>query len=274
MSSDKETEFFSTRHGYKGDTPPIEFVETMPSEFHYSLLQCARNCGLDYYRMYCEIANYLCIIIDANKVFESTDKENFNRSYNILIRCKWYEVYDIAEILFVILRRESEHKSDSYMSHMNRYFSKNGVGWEFSKDGKIERRHERALKKSVEDASNALKEGGAPKTADMINDAMRDISHRPNPKTEDAIKSAIGAMESVSRKVLNSKKTLGKITSQLDIPKPLDEAVEKLWGFSSENARHGSEDNNPSVEDAELVIHVSAAVCTYLIKKKQQKNNA
>ena len=274
MSSDKETESFSVRYGYGGNTPPIKFIDTMPDGFYYSLLQCACNSGLSSGEIYSIIAYRLGIIIDKEKVKWAHDETNFSNALDLLVKCEWYERYNIAEILFSLLKRKDKHKSNSYVLHMNRYFSMNGIGWEFSENGKVERRHERALKKSVEDASNALEERGMPNTADMINDAMKAMSHRPDPQTIDAINHAIGAVESVSKEILDSKKSLGKIISQLEIPKPLDQAVEKLWGFSSGNTRHREEKKKPKIEDAELVIHVSAAICTYLIKKKQQKNNA
>ncbi len=50
----------------------------------------------------------------------------------------------------------------------------------------------------------------------------------------------------------------------LGLPKPLDTAVFNLYEFASQN---DSEENHPIPDDAELIAHVSRAVCTYLTKK-------
>jgi hypothetical protein len=63
--------------------------------------------------------------------------------------------------------------------------------------------------------------------------------------------------------------TLGEILKRYRdlIPKPLDEAVTKIWGFASENARHINEGCEPNFEEAELVVSTVAGVSTYLSKK-------
>ena len=51
-------------------------------------------------------------------------------------------------------------------------------------------------------------------------------------------------------------------------PRPLDVAVEKWWGYTSEVGRHLQEGREPLAEEAELVATVCAAVVTYLVKKQ------
>jgi hypothetical protein len=51
------------------------------------------------------------------------------------------------------------------------------------------------------------------------------------------------------------------------IPKPLDAAVEKAWGYASERARHIQEGNEPIREEAELIVGIAATVATYLARK-------
>jgi hypothetical protein len=48
---------------------------------------------------------------------------------------------------------------------------------------------------------------------------------------------------------------------------PLDQAVEKIWGFASKQGRHGREGDAPDTEDAELAVHVAAAVTASRTKK-------
>jgi hypothetical protein len=60
---------------------------------------------------------------------------------------------------------------------------------------------------------------------------------------------------------------LGALVPKLDLPKPLDVAVEKLWGFASDRARHLREGKNVSADEAELVVSVACAVCAFLAKR-------
>lgn len=67
------------------------------------------------------------------------------------------------------------------------------------------------------------------------------------------------------------KATLGAIIKKHPalLPSPLDVAADKLWGFASEQGRHLREGREPGREEAELAVHVAAAVATYLSKKFQ-----
>ena len=65
------------------------------------------------------------------------------------------------------------------------------------------------------------------------------------------------------------KSTLGFVLARNPglLPAPLDQAIEKLWGFASEQGRHLREGRVPSYEEAEVAVHVAAAVARYLSKK-------
>ena len=40
-----------------------------------------------------------------------------------------------------------------------------------------------------------------------------------------------------------------------------------FWGFSSEQGRHLREGRPPKIDEAELLVHLSASICLYLSKK-------
>ncbi len=56
------------------------------------------------------------------------------------------------------------------------------------------------------------------------------------------------------------------------IPSPLDQAVTKIWGFTSEQGRHLREGEAPEYLEAELVVEVTSAIATYLGKKLSGTN--
>jgi hypothetical protein len=80
----------------------------------------------------------------------------------------------------------------------------------------------------------------------------------------------MAALECVARTASGDSDTLGPLIKRHPglIPKPLDVAVEKVWGYASERARHIQEGNEPARDEAELVVGVAATVATYLCGKK------
>jgi hypothetical protein len=67
--------------------------------------------------------------------------------------------------------------------------------------------------------------------------------------------------------------TLGEIIKRNPdlFPRPLDEAMAKLWGYASGAARHVREGNVPSHAEAELIVGTTAAACTYLAAKISER---
>jgi hypothetical protein len=67
-------------------------------------------------------------------------------------------------------------------------------------------------------------------------------------------------------------KTLGQILkARRDLfPPPLDTAVEKLWGFASEEIRHVNEGATVEFAEVELVVNVACAAASYLTRKAEE----
>jgi hypothetical protein len=51
------------------------------------------------------------------------------------------------------------------------------------------------------------------------------------------------------------------------VPLPLDTALEKAWGYASNEARHVVEGRELKREEAELLVGLASTVVTYLSKK-------
>jgi hypothetical protein len=81
----------------------------------------------------------------------------------------------------------------------------------------------------------------------------------------------MGALEGVLRDVTGTegKKTLGDIIKQNPdlFPKPLDMAIDKVWGYASNEARHVSEGHDPERVEAELVVGLAAVLISYINQK-------
>ena len=103
-----------------------------------------------------------------------------------------------------------------------------------------------------------------------IKEAIADLSRRPNPEVTGAVQHSLAALECLSREVIGNKKdTLGVLISKHPeiVPPPLDVAISKIFGFGSEQGRHLKEGHEPAYEEAELLVHLSASLCSYLCKK-------
>lgn len=77
-------------------------------------------------------------------------------------------------------------------------------------------------------------------------------------------------MECLCREITGEKKsTLGKLIKEHPniVPSPLNKVISEIFGFSSEQGRHLREGGEPNYEEAELVVHLSASLCSYLCKK-------
>ena len=86
-----------------------------------------------------------------------------------------------------------------------------------------------------------------------------------------AIQHAIAALECTARDVTGEPNlTLGRLVPRLGLAPPLDSAVEKLWGYASDRARHIREGQAVTTEEAELVVSVACAVCSFLSRRDRE----
>jgi len=158
--------------------------------------------------------------------------------------------------------------ADDFRDRLNQFFRKKGIGWELSSTDGILFRGDETFTTTTTEAVNVLQESGRSVAANEIHEALMDISRRPEPDRTGAIQHAIAAMECVVRDVTGeSGATLGKLIPKLGLPKPLDAAVEKLWGFASDRARHLREGGVADDLEVELVVSVACAVASFLVKR-------
>ena len=105
-----------------------------------------------------------------------------------------------------------------------------------------------------------------------LEEARRDLSRRPDPDVTGCVQHSMAALECAARICSGDENaTLGEIikrqSARLGIPKPLDKALEKFWGYASDKGRHLREGGTPNRDEAELLLSVAAAVTTYLLQK-------
>lgn len=129
---------------------------------------------------------------------------------------------------------------------------------------------------SVEDARNTLEDQGMKNAASEFDEALRDL-RRHEPDVTGAIQHAYAGLESAAREAAeDSTLTLGglmkKCPENLEIPRPIAEVVSKVWGYSSEVARHMREgQGRPTPDEARLLVAIAASVATYLARRMSSR---
>jgi hypothetical protein len=262
---------FSKRYGFRQVRgAPITMRTDAPLELRGVIVQLAYECGFSPRTLRPLVCRTLRKRPDGDNWSEYPNIDN--EIHALVDGCEWYRVYDVIEAVAGVMRETPfSYETDRFESELNDYFVENGIGWKLVA-GRIEVRGDAIFEESIRRAGEHLQTSGFSTATNELREAIGDLSRRPAPDVTGAIQHSMAALECVARAVCrNEKATLGEILKQHRgvIPRPLDEAVAKLWGFASENARHVSEGREPSFAEAELLVGVVAGVVTYLTKKQQ-----
>jgi hypothetical protein len=260
---------FSKRYGYDmaAEPAPISVREDAPSEFRSVLIDMAYESGLKPRAVRDIVCKTLRVRPDANNW---SDYPNIDQEVRDLVDgAQWYNVYDIAEAIYNAPGRSRLDGMRHFLHELNAYFVSRGIGWEL-KDGGLRYRGPEGFETVVNAAQSAVSVRGHRTAANELHQAIGDLSKRPIPDRTGAVQHAMASLECVARDVAGSTATLGDvIKANRDLmPKPLDVAVEKIWGFTSERGRHLIEGREPTAEEAELIVGLAAAIGSYLVKVK------
>jgi hypothetical protein len=196
----------------------------------------------------------------------------------VLIGCEWFRLYDFIEDLFRELDFHDTELHDEneefyaypFQEKLNAYFVHAGIGWQLV-HGKVTVRGDDAFQRTVQIAPVELTASGRMTASDCIEDAIRNLSFRPNPRLGAAVARATNAMECVLHDITGEKKMqFGDYLRSYPrlIPGELAKTLGGLWGYASnEGARHGKEGVEPPREEAEFIVSIAAALTTYLNRK-------
>jgi hypothetical protein len=213
-----------------------------------------------------------------------TEYPNVNDEVHDLVSgCEWFEFYDLVEAVARDLSRVEERQwgeerkepaGQYFEREVNLHFRKEGVGWQLA-GGELQMRGPEAFEVSVNRAKKTLSKANRPTAAQEIHQALQDLSKRPDPDLTGAVQHGMAALECVARETTGDHRaTLGEILKRNPdlLPKPLDQSVDKAWGYASEMGRHIREGRTPGAEEAELIVGLCASVSDYLLKKSSRKN--
>ena len=258
---------FSTRHGLSRPDAEITVRQEAPGEMRDALVSIAYQCGFKP----STLRDLLCRIL-----YRAPDKGNWSEFPNIdgeardlLADCEWFEVYDFVEAL----ASNSRGISVSFGEEVNRYFRIAGVGWQLVSD-RLEMRGTEVFEQAIRQGQQELHRQGRFTAAGELHEAIQDLSRRPTPEITGAIQHAMAALECVARDACVSKETLGDLVRRNPnlFPKPIDQIVEKAWGYTSNFGRHLQEGKAPEFEEAEMMVGISGVLCRYLARRTTSLN--
>jgi hypothetical protein len=264
-------ERFSKRFGHKPTHKEITIRDNAPIGLRKIIPYLFYGLGFPYEPSF--LRNIVCQI-----VMIAPDKSNRSEYPNIefevlklISNCEWYLVYDIIEEIWDSI--ENSYSRKEFQEELNEYFKQNGIGWKIE-NGLIEIRGDETFENTIETVVTVLQEVKLKTAETEIREAITDLSRRPQPDITGAIQHSIVCLECLSREITGDKKaTLGELIKKYPdiVPRPLDQAIEKIWGYTCEQGRHLREGQVPGYEEAELIVEVTAAISTYLVKKVREK---
>jgi hypothetical protein len=274
---------FSERFGYETPDAEITIRYEAPHELRGVVLSIAYEAGLSP----SSLRTLICSLLRKRPNSSNwSEYPNIAQEVERLIDgCEWFEVYDVIEEIYETLTEwdrasfiglNEESQAETFSRELNKYFRKRGIGWQ-SVDGHLQIRGPEAFEDAVQRAQKVLEETGRQTTSHEIHQALLDLSRRPMPDLTGAIQHALAALECIARDTSGDpKSTLGNILKGNPglVPAPLDQAVEKAWGFASEYGRHLREGRNPKMEEAELLVGLASVTATYLAKKVDKEGKA
>jgi hypothetical protein len=187
---------------------------------------------------------------------------------DMLTGCIWYHVYWLLEDVYAELSTRSSLLADEFATRINTYFGETGVGWELL-NGTLQVRGGAGLDYALQTALEALERTGRQTAHEQLQEAMKDLSRVPEAEVTGAVQHSIAALECVARDLVGDPQiTLGKLVKRYPdlMPTTLATVVDKVFGFASNEARHLEEGKKIDFCEAELVVSLSAAVITYLLR--------
>lgn len=202
---------------------------------------------------------------------QNWSKDNVVREIHSLIEeAEWYQVYDAAEaVADELLRRNLYEEYAEYEAEINRTLEECFVGWRMV-EARFQVRGEEAVQTVLDKAMADVDQSGLSVAPKELREAIADLSRRPEPDLSGAIHHAMGSLEAIARHCTGDPNSgLGEIVKKHPglLGEPLNTAVAKFWGYSSEQARHVREGRQLDGDEVELAVGAAAVIASFLLRR-------
>lgn len=266
---------FSARYDYRPTSKPITVRKDAPDTLRNAIVLLAQKANMPPYELREVVCNVLLVRPDTENYW--SDGPILHEVECLLENAHWYKIYEVAEAIYVALQNGDSQITYSldpaeFECRLNEFLVENGIGWELQ-EGKFIHRGADVFTRSTQEVPRILEENGFQNAANEIREALQDISRIPQPDITGSLQHVMAALEATAREVTGKPKpTLGSLISELNLPSPLDKATHKLWGYASNQARHGSEQRTIDRTEAELVVTVAGALCAFISQREFSVN--
>ena len=267
--ADKENGRFSRRFGFADHRGGELIRHDAPESLRCGLLQAAIEAGL----RPSPLRQVVCgtLRVRPNPANWSEYPNVLQEVEDLVHGCDWCRVYDIIEATYAGL---PPHRKAGFETSINTLFAEEGIGWQLI-DGEIQIRGDETFDAVVAQGRQIVEASGMAVAHQELREAIQDLSRRPEPDLSGAVQHAMAALECAARETSGeAKPTLGELIKRYPdlFPKPIDEAVARLWGYASEQARHGRESRILTWEEAQFVVGIVAILCSYVSQKLRKQD--
>jgi hypothetical protein len=257
---------FSDRIGIPRESPPITVREDATDYLRQAVTNEAAKLNIGAHEQRSTICDLLRVVPDRDNWSEGNIWSEVEWR---LARCPWNRVYDFAEEMYAQIARQGG-PARNYEAALNEICVETGIGWQMV-NGAFVARGDAPFEETLHRAREAISQTRHATAARELSEAIADLSRRPKPDKTGAIHHAIAAVECLARDVVGDPNpTLGDLIKRyrekLGIPRPLDQALEKVWGYASEVARHVREGEEPGWAECQLLVALAAALSAYLLR--------
>lgn len=224
-----------------------------------------------------EIVNNFVIAIWTDYLNNRLDKlgqfwnEPFSEIEEYYFDCKWNEVFDFIEFVIENFKLKKSTK-DAFIKYCNQILEKDFSAYRIitNKFAMI------TSKQEIIEVEKAMDSANGP-VQKHLDSALQLLSDKKNPNYRNSIKESISAVEAICQKITSKKNaTLGDALNiirdkqQIELPPPLRDAFNKLYGYTSskEGIRHALSDKSTiTSEDARFMFVSCSSFVNYLIVK-------
>lgn len=269
---------FSPRNGFRdrsSDADPLIYNEAPRSLRRRVMLVLECRCDKTISWIRAIVSDALLIRMSEPNWHARVDPREEVESH--LYQSEWFKFYDFIEACAVkIKNNDPASLFAKFINETNQLLEEERIGWRLN-DAVLEFHGDQPYEDTMKSAETSLSDLGHNVAYNELREARDDLSRRPSPDLSGAIHHAMAALECVARTVCkNSKPTLGEVIKQNPdlFPLPVGDAVSKLWGYSSEHARHGNESRKLGLCETQLVVGICAVMCSYLSESMRSKTTS
>jgi len=200
----------------------------------------------------------------GNLYSEFFDDSLFAESFSAL---DFHQKYSVMEFIIKITGRNSY--GDSYVDELNQILKRENSGYRLTDDYLLVPIANQTELDEVSEAQHS----NVGMVALHMNKAVACFADREKPDYDNSIKEAVSAMEALAQKITGKSgksATLGKLIKDLDLHPCLIQAVDKLYGYTSDGGiRHAKKDDDPETDfdTAKFVIVTASALINFITAK-------